>query len=105
MSDREEFEDWVDHKFGGPAGRHISKCDGVYLNGSVQAAWAGWQAAKDNYAPKLTQAEAARIAEHALSELLKDEDIAKGFRPLYRAHAKAVITAIKAAGVKFRDEA
>src|SRR5689334_18792067 len=67
---REAFEDWVDDKFGGPAGRHTSRCEGVYLNDSVQAAWVGWQAAKAHYAPKLTEAQAIEIAAKAMADLM-----------------------------------
>jgi hypothetical protein len=102
--DREAFEDWVDHKFGGPAGRHTSRCDGLYLNASVQAAWVVWQASRDHYAPKLTEevVEVVAKAIHHTPYTVPWEYSNVQMRENARDKAKA---ALRATGVRFKDEA
>jgi hypothetical protein len=86
--DREAFETWA--KSEGYLPKTVTRpyYGDVYLAESTHYAWKGWQAARDHYAPKLTEKEAVEIVfNHSSIE------------------AKSIITALRAAGVQFKEEA
>jgi hypothetical protein len=73
------------------------------------AAWEAWKAARAHYAPKLTWDEAVQIAERAAYAAIYEPPMRKGFDDAHAAIRlqvnSMVRAALRAAGVKFRDEA
>jgi hypothetical protein len=67
---------------------------------------AGWRAARDHYAPKLTEKEAVERAAEAAYESRNGRwnTSSDGQRSVYKTEARASIAALRAAGVQFRDK-
>lgn len=93
--DREAFEAYVLKEFGWNDFRLWD--NDAYRNEAVQDAYVIWQACAAHYAPKLTVMEAADVAVKSLV----------GYVLPIRAPlaAKKVMTALRAAGVRFKEEA
>jgi hypothetical protein len=77
--------------------------DGNFKDRRDEAAYKLWQAARDHYAPKLTEAEAVEKAAVALYNLEHKTQLDKvaEFESYWRKNAQV---ALRAAGVQFRDE-
>jgi hypothetical protein len=87
--DREAFEKWIDFCADrDEAGNYIYE---------IQSAWEAWQAARDHYAPKLTDVEVVVIACGALGGVKLHQQI------FWPSAAEKVIAALRAAGARFKD--
>jgi hypothetical protein len=81
----------------------------------TQLRWMGWQAARDNYAPNLTETEATKIAAMVCAEIDYDEDYHAEFEDVglfiaqnwnsYSETARAIVKALRAAGLRFKRDA
>lgn len=91
---------------------------GGFMNDTITPdnAWSLWQAARDHYAPKLTEAEAVEAAcrqftkpdvpgDGALWEQTQETDGMKFRLTSKSLIRKSMLAALRAAGVKFRNEA
>ena len=95
--DREAFETYCETALGSPVERN----HGVYRNGSVQAAWIGWQAARDSYV-KLTEAEFLYILNDASIKKWRGSDMST--KDGWDKYVSEITAALKAAGLRFKEE-
>jgi acetylornithine/succinyldiaminopimelate/putrescine aminotransferase len=65
---------------------------------------AGWQAARDHYAPKLTEKEAVVAATNAIHGAAF-RGVITGQKPAMRDGVAHMVAALRAAGFRFREEA
>ena len=102
MSDKDTaaFEKWALSE-GLSISRNMSVRWVEYQDDKTDHAWDAWEAARDRYAPKLTEAEAVAKAADAIHAVIHQAVV----EPEARRMKRAAETALRAAGIKFRDEA
>ncbi len=120
---REAFEAWV-LRGSTPQENLLERLpNGDYRWQIVNCGWLAWQACAAHYAPKLTDKHAVEIAAEAIfdDEITGKRSFGSKWKELtyaksppgtwdhtlriYRSCGRAAIGALRAAGVKFRDEA
>ena len=95
--DREAFEKWF------PTGKVL--LEDPFSGDAPTGFKAGWQAARDHYAPKLTEKEAVEAAEMAIAEA-RGKDIKLPSHVVTSEElGKVAIAALRAAGIRFKEEA
>jgi hypothetical protein len=104
--DRDAFEKWA---FDNHHGTSRNANTGFY--NSAETAWAydAWQAARDQYAPKLTEAEAVKTAARAIYDSNREKYWPVNFQEASAAIqisiTQAAKAALRAAGVRWKEEA
>jgi hypothetical protein len=108
--DREAFEAWCKNTSGyrteGKTNPLLNRKE--YTTVTTYSAWDAWRAARDHYAPKLIEKEAVRIACNAYAN--QQKAMGYGYYPVEAGSATheslmAVMAALRAAGVQFKEEA
>jgi hypothetical protein len=92
-NDREAFEAWHKDKFG------------YVLLTDDDPRWASWQAARDLYAPKVTEQEAVETAAKAIQERYWKGDLAISIQDAKEVCTEFAKATLRAADIRFREEA
>jgi hypothetical protein len=94
--DREAFEAWIGDDL-------INKDKAGNYIFEVESAWEAWQGARDHYVPKLTEKEAMEAAANAIRAAIGNSGSYGGSNP--PTDREMAIAAIRAAGMRFKEEA
>jgi hypothetical protein len=92
-ADREAFEKWA----------HSTNRNELWVVGDKDIAYETWQAARDHYAPKLTETDIPRIAK-ILCEQAAFLNWEQSSFAAKNNWIRSVETALRSAGVRFKEE-